>query len=125
MQERRQAVRVKCELPTQFRNLDTHSSQPIVDAIVTNISRSGVCIQVNEFIPIQNRLYVYINIPDQPTIEARVVPAWIAELPHLGKYEIGVHFVEIRSEDEEVIQNYQYKTLLEKMPRRKNYPQDL
>ena len=125
MQERRQAVRVKCEFPTQFRDLDLSSSQPISNAVVVNISRSGVCLRVDEFIPIQNRLYVYINMPNQPAIEARVTPAWIAELPHSGKYEVGLRFVEMRSEDEEVIQNYQYQTLLEKMPRRKNYPQDL
>ena len=125
MQERRQSIRVKCELPTQFRNLDSDSPQPISNAIVVNVSRSGVCLRVDKFIPIQNRLYVYLNLPNQPMIEVRVTPAWIAELPHSGKYEIGARFAEIRSEDEEIIQNYQYQTLLEKMPRRKNYPQDL
>ena len=125
MNERRQAIRVQCELPTQFRNLDGYSSQPIENAVVVNISRSGICIRVNDFIPIQCRLYVYLNLPSRPPIEVRVVPAWIAELPQSGKYEIGARFVEMRSEDEEAIQNYQYQTLLEKMPRRKNYPQDL
>ena len=89
MQERRQAVRVQCELPTQFRNLDSDSSQPVSNAVVVNISRSGVCLRLNEFIPIQNRLYVYINIPNRPTIEARVVLSWIAELPRSGNYEMG------------------------------------
>ena len=125
MTERRQAVRVQCEIPTQFRNLDSSYSQPIENAIVVNISRSGICIRVNEFVPIQSRLYVYLTLPSQPPIEVRVAPAWIAEIPHLSKYEIGARFMEIRLEDEETIQNYQYQTLLQKMPRRKNYPNNL
>ncbi len=80
---------------------------------------------MHDFIPIQNRLYVYINLSNRPSIEVRVAPAWVAELPHSGEYEIGARFVEIRTEDEEAIQNYQYQTLLQKMPRRKNFPQDL
>ncbi len=93
--------------------------------MVVNISRSGVCIRTSEFVPIQSHLYVYISFPNQPTIEARVAPAWVAELPHSGKYEVGARFVGMRTEDEEAIQNYQYQTLLKKMPHRKNYPQDL
>ena len=125
MQERRQTVRVLCEVPTQFRNLDTDSMQPISNATVTNISRNGVCIQTDQFIPIQARLYIYLSLPDQPTIEVRVAPAWVAELPHSGKYEIGGRFVDMGPESEETIQNFQYQTLLQRMPHRKNYPQDL
>ena len=80
---------------------------------------------MDEFIPIQSRLYVYLALPSQPPIEVRVAPAWVAEIPHSGKYEVGARFVEIRAEDEEAIQNYQYQTLLQKMPRRKNYPHGL
>ena len=80
---------------------------------------------MDEFVPIQCRLYVYLALPSQPPIEIRVVPAWIAEIPHSGKYEMGARFVEMRTEDEEAIQNYQYQTLLQKMPRRKNYPHNL
>jgi c-di-GMP-binding flagellar brake protein YcgR len=93
--------------------------------MVVNISRSGICIRVNEFIPIQSHLYVYLSLPSLPTIEIRVAPAWVAELPHSGSYEVGARFVEMRPEDEEAIQNYQYQTLLQKIPPRKNYPQDL
>ena len=81
---------------------------------------------MEEFIPIQCRLYVYLNLPSQPPIEVRVAPAWIAEIPHLsGTFELGARFVEMRSEDEEAIQNYQYQTLLQKMPQRTSHPRDL
>ncbi len=118
MNERRQSVRVQCHLPALLKNIDSNSLQPIDNALVMNISRSGICVRLDQFIPVQSRLYVYLNLPDHPPIEVRTAPAWISELPHLEKYEMGGRFVGIRPEDENAIQSFQYKTLLEKIPQR-------
>ena len=122
MNERRQSIRVECELPSRFRNLDPAFPSKIADALVKNISRGGVCIRVNEFIPIQCHLYFYLTLPNHETIEVRLVPAWIVELPYLGKYEIGARFVEMSSEQEDAIQSFQYQALLKKIPSR--HPRD-
>ena len=124
MNERRQSIRVECELPSRFRNLDPGFPPKVNDATVKNISRGGVCIRVNEFVPIQCHLHFYLTLPNHETIEVRLAPAWIIELPHLGKYEIGARFVEMSAEQEDVIQNFQYKALLEKMPARHKLPRD-
>ncbi len=116
MIERRRSVRVPCEIPTLLRNLDSHDTQAVSTAVVMNISRGGLCLRMDQFVPIQCHLYVTLHLPSQPPIEVRVAPAWIVELPHLGKYEMGARFLDIRSEDEETIQAFQYKTLLEKIP---------
>ena len=118
MIERRQSIRVECELPSRFRNLDSGLSQKIAEATVKNISRGGVCIRVDEFIPIQCHLHFYLTLPDHETIEVRLVPAWIVELPNLGKYEMGARFVEMSAEQEDAIQSFEYRVLLEKMPSR-------
>jgi c-di-GMP-binding flagellar brake protein YcgR len=71
--------------------------------------------QIDQFIPVPSRLQVYLNLPNQPTIEVQAAPAWITEMPNLQKYTIGVRFIEMRPRDEETIQNFQYQTLLGKL----------
>jgi c-di-GMP-binding flagellar brake protein YcgR len=124
MIERRQSIRVECELPSRFRNLDSGFSQKISEAVVKNISRGGVCLRVDEFIPIQCHLHFYLTLPDHQTLEVRLAPAWIVELPHLGKYEIGARFVEMSAEQEDAIQSYEYQVLLERMPARQRKAAD-
>ena len=125
MIERRQSIRVECELTTSFRDLDSGSPGRIECAVVKNISRGGLRIRIDAFIPIQDRLYVYLHLPTHRNIEVQIRPAWIVELPHLGKYEMGARFVDIQEEDEEAIENFQYQALLEKMPFRPNVVKDL
>jgi len=125
MIERRTSVRVECELPSSFRDLDSREPGRIENAVVRNISRGGLKIRIDEFIPIQDRLYVYLPLPTHQTIEIQVVPSWIVELPHLGKYELGARFVDMKQEDEEAIQGFQYQALLEKMPFRPKVVKDL
>src|SRR3990167_4443034 len=115
MLERRKSIRVECELTTSFRDLDSTNPGRIECAVVKNISRGGVKIRVDAFIPIQNRLHIYLHLPTQ-TIEVQVRPAWIVEQPHLGKYDVGAHFLDMKEEYEEAIENFQYQALLEKMP---------
>lgn len=120
MNERRRSVRVECELPSQFRNLDPAFPSKVADALVKNISRGGVRIRVDQFIPIQCHLHFYLSLPDHEPIEVRLAPTWIVEVPSLGKYEIGAYFVEMSTESEDAIQNFQYQMLLKRIPSRHN-----
>ena len=124
MNERRQSIRVECELPSRFRNLDPRYPQKVSDALVKNISRGGVCIRVDEFIPIQCQLHFYLMLPNHDPIEVRLALTWIAEVPNLGKYDLGARFVEMSTEQEDVLQNFQYQTLLQKIPERHKFPRD-
>ena len=125
MIEKRLCVRVECELTSSYRDLDSGNPAHIESAVVKNISRSGLKIRVDTFVPIQDRLFLYLHLPSHQTIEVQVHPAWIVELPHLNKYEIGARFVGIREEDENAIENFQYQALLEKMPSHTDIVKDL
>ena len=125
MLERRRSIRVECELTITFRDLDSQNPAHIENAVIKNISRGGLKIRVTDFVPIQDRLYISIHLPSHRTVEAQVVPALIVELPHVGQYELGARFVEMRPEDEEAIENFQYQALLERMPFRPNVVKDL
>ena len=124
MNERRQSIRVECELPSRFRNLDPGYPPKVAEATVKNISRGGVCIRIDDFVPIQCHLHFTLTLPNHITIEVKLAPAWIVELPHLGKYEMGARFVEMSREQEDAIQNFQYHALLEKIPLRHKLPRD-
>ena len=115
MLERRLSIRVECEIPSEFRNLDPkYPSHKIYETLVKNISRGGVCLHVNEFIPIQCHLYFYLRLPNHETIEVRIAPTWIKERPNLGKYEMGARFVEMSPSQEDAIQDFQYERLAKK-----------
>ncbi len=118
MQERRSCIRVECELSTSYRDLDSESPARIECGVVKNISRSGIKIRLDEFVPIQNRLFVYLHLPSSQTLELQVRPAWVVELPHLDKFEVGAQFVDMSDEQERAIENFQYQALLEQMPSR-------
>ena len=125
MTERRLSIRIECELPSSMRNLDQGYPQRLSPVLVKNISRGGVCLRIDEFVSIQSRLYFCISLPNNRTIEACISPAWIVELPHLGKYEMGARFVEMSPEQEDAIQEFQYQILLKKIPSRANLKPDL
>lgn len=125
MLERRQSIRVECELTTSYRDLDSNNPSRVECAVIKNISRSGVKIRVEGFVPIQDRLYIYLHLPTHQTIEVQVKPAWIVELPHLNQYEIGARFVEMSEDHEKAIENFQYQALLEKMPSRRSVIKDI
>ena len=125
MLERRESIRVECDLPSSVRSLDPSFPRQVIHVVVKNISRSGVCLRVDEFIPIQCHLHFYLQLPEHEAVEVRLTPAWIVELPHLGKYEMGARFAEISHEQEDAIQVFQYKALLQKIPSRKDVLKDL
>ena len=125
MIERRQCIRVECELTTSFRDLDSGNPSHVELAVTKNISRSGLKIRVDTFIPIQDRLFVQVQLPTHEILQVQVRPAWIVELPHLHKYEMGARFVGIRDEEESAIESFQYQALLDKMPSRAEVVKDL
>lgn len=115
MQERRQSVRVECEIPSSVRDLDSQSPNHIRDAVIRNLSRGGMRLRMNEFIPIQDHLTVYFNLPNHHSVEVRITLAWVIELPQIGKYEMGARFAELSREDEDAIQSFQYRAILDRI----------
>ena len=121
MVERRQSMRVECELPSKFRNFDSKSDPfRFSDAVVKDISRGGVRLRVDEFIPVKSELYFYLSLPNHEIIEVRIVTAWVAELPNLGKYELGARFVQVGPEQEDAIENFRRQALMRKIHEYRN-----
>ena len=58
-----------------------------------DLSRGGICLTINEFIPVKARVLVYVQL----NRESRVVMlqgfvAWVKIIPESDRYQIGVQF---------------------------------
>jgi hypothetical protein len=125
MFDRRGSVRVECALLSSFRDLNSGQPGRFENATIRNISQSGIKMLVDQPIPTKDVIDVYIPLPGyHRTLEVQVIPLWVAKLPRQGQCEVGARFVGIKQEDEQAIQNFQYSTLLEKIPFRRHYSND-
>jgi len=63
---------------------------------IKNIGGGGICLQVEEYLPVDSTVQVYINFPkiSQP-VPAVAKVTWIKALGKKGSYEVGMEFVDI------------------------------
>ena len=90
--DKRGYPRKECELQSSFKDLDGKPGSRPRLAIIKDISQSGVRLRINDFIPLNSRLHLSLSLPKHENIEIPLKTAWITELPHLGKYELGGSF---------------------------------
>jgi c-di-GMP-binding flagellar brake protein YcgR len=61
-----------------------------------DLSKGGICLTVNEFIPVKKQVVVYLQGANQSRlIELKGVVAWVKEIPESERYLIGVQFCDI------------------------------
>ena len=124
-EERRNHVRLKKDLPVQlvFRfTQEDNKESPVQEALILNISASGVCVEMEAFDETQKDdllfgrsiIVLKITFPgkEEPvSILAKAV--WITKTEGMThaedktvKYLMGARFIEITSEEEKAIMNY-------------------
>lgn len=104
--DKRKHDRIRCEIDSSFRNLDSDVSKPISETLIQDISEGGIRFRVNHFIPVHNKLLFRIQIPNSKSIEAVARPTWIREIPHLRQFDIGAQFISLSDEDRIVIKEF-------------------
>lgn len=106
--DKRRFSRLACDIPSTVRNLDDTDKNryTLAETTVRDISEGGIRFRSNHFIAVHHRLLFKLNMPRQRPIEAMGRPAWIAELPHLGQYEIGAQFTSLSAEDRGLIRAF-------------------
>lgn len=61
-----------------------------------DLSRGGICLTVNEFIPVKGEVIVYLQEHKEAQIvELRGIVAWVKILPESERYLIGVEFCDL------------------------------
>jgi c-di-GMP-binding flagellar brake protein YcgR len=61
-----------------------------------DISRGGISLTVNEFIPVKGQVVVYLQRNGESRlVELKGVVAWIKIIPESERYQIGVEFCDL------------------------------
>jgi len=69
--------------------------QPVIAAI-RDIGGGGICLQAEEALPISCVIQLYINFPQFPKpIPCLARVTWVKRIGRTGKFEIGMHFIDI------------------------------
>ena len=101
--EKRRHERMSCRIESSFRPLDSETPGPAADTTVQDISEGGIRFRANRFVPVHERLFFRINIPQHKTLEVVAQPAWIREIPSVSQYDIGAKFLSLSEEDRRII----------------------
>lgn len=92
---RRNYLRLNAYHLAKYRLIQKTGDKPII-AAVKNIGGGGICLQIEEYLPISSIIQLYINFPKLsrpiPTL-AKVV--WIRKVGNRNMYEAGIEFVDI------------------------------
>ena len=103
--DKRKHKRTGCQITSTVKEMDTAGRPALTETTVSDISEGGIRFRLNKFVPVQNRLYVTLNVPNRKPIETLAQPAWIREIPAVGQFEIGAKFLTLSPEDHRTIQS--------------------
>jgi len=104
MKERRRFVRIPGNLRIFYKL--THNIKT-GESITEDISEGGSRFFVNEFIPKNNFLTIWITLEKTYfSFEVFGRVAWIRECPHTERHEVGVEFMNIPKEAAEALIDY-------------------
>lgn len=104
LDDKRKFKRIECQITSIYNVPDAPVT--LAETTVRDISEGGVRFRSNHFIPVRNNLSFNLNIPKKKPIEARLKPAWITEIPHVGQYEIGAYFLTLSYEDKNILRDW-------------------
>lgn len=79
--------------------------------ITKDISEGGVCLIVYDKVDVGHSLRLKIELPTKKVVESRGKVVWVKEFEIIGKsnekrYDIGVEFSEVNSQDREEMKNF-------------------
>lgn len=57
-----------------------------------DLSVSGMCLEVNHFIPKGKVITVRVRLGQQQIVEAQARVMWVSEIPHSGRFRLGLQF---------------------------------
>ena len=64
-------------------------------SLASDISQGGVCIRIQEFIPLRSVLQMKIHLNNPPrTVPVKGEVVWIREVPHSEVFDVGIKFLE-------------------------------
>ena len=104
--ERRCSPRLNLNTPVQFRAV-LKPQEAFAGAVCKNLSVQGMCMVGTTFLPLDAQLVLLLSLPKllKPLrMIAKVV--WMRQQPHSDRFDCGLRFIEISSEDRDTIVSY-------------------
>jgi c-di-GMP-binding flagellar brake protein YcgR len=109
MEERRKYIRVNESSHVGYQVMD---ASQIGDYMTADISQGGIRFYVSEFVPKGTVLKVRLTLKNIFfSFEALARVAWVREEPHKDRYEIGVEFLNLSTDDSIMLVGYIQKVL--------------
>lgn len=115
MQERRNYPRLDISVGVSWKKVG--SSEQVAESDLTkNIAAGGICLIVFEKVVLGDILFLELTLPTKQTIVCRGRVVWVRDLGILGKeaqrkFDVGIEFVDISSEDRETIKKFVFSFL--------------
>ena len=113
MEEKRRFFRLNFNTNVKWSKIPSTLGSDIQKEDVTrNISEGGICLIVYEKVQVADMLNLEIELPGPKIIYAIGRIAWLKEFEIISthknneRYDIGVEFIDIRSEDREDIKRF-------------------
>ncbi|MDD3089914.1 MAG: PilZ domain-containing protein [Candidatus Omnitrophica bacterium] len=105
--DNRKHPRVQTHITVRYRNLRDGAGASGENSVSTDIGQGGIRFRAPEFISMACRLILELDIPmSSKPIKAISRVAWIKRSDSGEDYEIGNQFLEMSSQDKEVISGY-------------------
>ena len=101
--EKRRAFRLKSSLPIHY---DSSSDAASGATLTQDISEGGVSMLCEEFIPRLSRMSVQINLLPNKLVAATGEVKWAQRIAHSYRYQVGLEFKDIGSDDRRSISEY-------------------
>jgi c-di-GMP-binding flagellar brake protein YcgR len=95
--EKRKYPRLKVYHLAKYRLFsEAKEGEPPIAASIRDIGGGGVCLRVEEQIPVASILQVYINFPHLPqSIPSLAKVVWVKKIGKSKRHELGIEFLEI------------------------------
>jgi len=100
--EKRQNNRLRLAVPLRYQ---LRGKQVFGNTITKNISTCGVSFVSDKFIKPQTYLALEFNLLSR-NISSVATVRWAGVLPHSDKYQVGLEFAEIGSEDKNYLSDF-------------------
>ena len=89
--ERREFKRFRLAQPVQCRLNDLEPEQ---GALSCDISRGGIRLNINNFLPLNTEISLQINLSPARVVECRGRVLWIQRIPFSERYQAGLEFIQ-------------------------------
>jgi len=96
-ENKRKFIRLKAYHLVKYRLVSPDNKMsPSVLATIRDIGAGGVCLRIDERLPVSCLLELSINFPNISTsVVALAKVVWIKEINQIKRYEVGAQFVQI------------------------------